>query len=405
MRIRNLFILVICQLISSTGQLVMVMLGGIIGSQMSPNKAFATLPYSVMIISLALTTVPAAIIMSKIGRRAGFSLASIAAAVGLLIAVLALKESNFLLFNFALAMFGINMAFTQQYRYAAAESVEYKYIPRAISMVLIGPIGAAFVGKEIVTFGHYLIPEIQYGGIMMILSIMFGIQALFLLNLKSTEFHADTHQSTTKRPTGEIILQPVFISAVIGAMAGAGIMTLLMTATPISMHINNTYTLDQTAYVIQIHVLGMYVPSLFTGFLIEKFGVIRIMFIGVIAFFATSIIGYQGHSLMHYWWALLLLGIGWNFLFVGGTTMLTYTYSSTEKFKAQAVNDFLVFGTSAIASLLAGTIMYRFGWIQLMLIPIPMLILVCVSLLSIRKSQVLIKNQNKKKEREASQLP
>ena len=403
MQIRNLSILVTCQLISSTGQLVMVMLGGIIGSEMSPNKALATLPYSVMIISLALTAVPAAIIMSKIGRRAGFTMASIAAAVGLLLALLALKESNFLLFNFALAMFGINMAFTQQYRYAAAESVESKYVPRAISFVLIGPIGAAFVGKEIVTFGHYLIPEIQYGGIMMILSIMFAIQALFFLNLKPTELHADTHELPTKRPIGEIILQPVFISAVMGAMAGAGIMTLLMTATPISMHINNSYTLDQTAYVIQIHVLGMYVPSLFTGFLIEKFGVIRIMVVGVIAFLATSIIGYQGHTLMHYWWALLLLGIGWNFLFVGGTTMLTYTYSSSEKFKAQAVNEFLVFGTSAIASLLAGTIMYLFGWIQLMLIPLPMLIIVIFSLLGIRESSILKKN--KKKEAEASQLP
>ena len=403
MQIRNLSILVTCQLISSTGQLVMVMLGGIIGSEMSPNKALATLPYSVMIISLALTAVPAAIIMSKIGRRAGFTMASIAAAVGLLLALLALKESNFLLFNFALAMFGINMAFTQQYRYAAAESVESKYVPRAISFVLIGPIGAAFVGKEIVTFGHYLIPEIQYGGIMLILSIMFAIQALFFLNLKPTELHADTHELPTKRPIGEIILQPVFISAVMGAMAGAGIMTLLMTATPISMHINNSYTLDQTAYVIQIHVLGMYVPSLFTGFLIEKFGVIRIMVVGVIAFLATSIIGYQGHTLMHYWWALLLLGIGWNFLFVGGTTMLTYTYSSSEKFKAQAVNEFLVFGTSAIASLLAGTIMYLFGWIQLMLIPLPMLIIVIFSLLGIRESSILKKN--KKKEAEASQLP
>ncbi|MBM38071.1 MAG: MFS transporter [Woeseia sp.] len=404
MQIRNLFILITCQLISSTGQLVMVMLGGIIGSEMSPNKAFATLPYSVMIISLALTTVPAAIIMSKIGRRAGFTISSIVAAVGLMIAIAALKESNFLLFNFALAMFGINMAFTQQYRYAAAESVESKHVPRAISLVLIGPIGAAFLGKEIVTFGHYLIPQIQYGGIMMILSIMFVIQALFFLNLRSTEFHADPHESSTKRSIGEIVLQPIFISAVLGAMAGAGIMTLLMTATPISMHINNSYTLEQTAYVIQIHVLGMYVPSLLTGFLIEKYGVIRIMLAGVIAFFSTSIIGYQGHSFMHYWWALFLLGIGWNFLFVGGTTMLTYTYSSSEKFKAQAVNEFLVFGTSAIASLLAGSVMYLFGWIQLMLIPIPMLIIVCVSLLSIRKNSIFKNNQNKQKGKEVAQL-
>ncbi len=364
----------------------MVMLGGIIGSEISPNKAFATLPYSVMIISLALTTVPAAMIMSRFGRRTGFSLASTAAVVGLMLALLSLRESSFLLFNIALAIFGINMAFTQQYRYAAAESVESKYVPRAISLVLIGPIGAAFLGKEIVTFGQHFIPEIQYGGIMLMLAILFAMQALFFLNLRPIKIHTDTDESQSKRSIYKIISQPIFISAVLGAMAGAGIMTLLMTATPISMHIDNGHTLEQTAYVIQIHVLGMYVPSLFTGFLIERFGVIRIMLIGVLAFFATSIIGFQGHSLLHYWWALLLLGIGWNFLFVGGTTMLTYSYRSSEKFKAQAVNEFLVFGTSAIASLLAGTVMYVFGWIQLMLIPIPMLIIVCISLFSIKKT-------------------
>lgn len=367
----------------------MVILGGIIGSALSTNKAFATLPLSMMVITIAATTIPATMLMKKVGRRKGFALSSVSAAVALVLATLALKESSFLLFNIAAMIFGINVAFTQQYRYAAAESVESRYVPRAISLVLIGSIGAAFVGKELATRGQYWIADIQYAGTMILLSMMFIIQAILFFAMAPAKDYVDPGEPQSERSVGEIIRQPVFIAAVMGATAGVGLMTLIMTATPISMHINNGYSLEQTADVIQVHMLGMYVPSLFAGFLIEKFGVLRIMFIGALGLVATSIIGLQGHAVMHYWWALLLLGIGWNFLFVGGTTMLTYTYSMAERFRAQAVNEFLVFGASASASLLAGTVMYFFGWEKLMLIPIPLLMILCIVLIKVRSNPLL----------------
>ena len=367
----------------------MVILGGIIGSALSTNKAFATLPLSMMVITIAATTIPATMLMKKVGRRKGFALSSVSAAVALVLATLALKEFSFLLFNIAAMIFGINMAFTQQYRYAAAESVESRYVPRAISLVLIGSIGAAFVGKELATRGQYWIADIQYAGTMILLSMMFIIQAILFFAMAPAKDYVDPGEPQSERSVGEIIRQPVFIAAVMGATAGVGLMTLIMTATPISMHINNGYSLEQTADVIQVHMLGMYVPSLFAGFLIEKFGVLRIMFIGALGLVATSIIGLQGHAVMHYWWALLLLGIGWNFLFVGGTTMLTYTYSMAERFRAQAVNEFLVFGASASASLLAGTVMYFFGWEKLMLIPIPLLMILCIVLIKVRSNPLL----------------
>ena len=367
----------------------MVILGGIIGSALSTNKAFATLPLSMMVITIAATTIPAAMLMKKVGRRKGFALSSASAAVALVLATLALKESSFLIFNIAAMIFGINMAFTQQYRYAAAESVESRYVPRAISLVLIGSIGAAFVGKELATRGQYWIADIQYAGTMILLSMMFVIQAILFFAMAPAKDYVDPGEPQSERSVGEIIRQPVFIVAVMGATAGVGLMTLIMTATPLSMHINNGYSLEQTADVIQVHMLGMYVPSLFAGFLIEKFGVLRIMFIGALGLITTSIIGLQGHTVMHYWWALLLLGIGWNFLFVGGTTMLTYTYSMAERFRAQAVNEFLVFGASASASLLAGTVMYFFGWEKLMLIPIPLLMILCIALIKIRSNPLL----------------
>lgn len=368
---------------------MIVMLAGIIGSGLAANKAFATLPLSMMVLAVAATTVPATMLMKRIGRRKGCALASMSAVVALILAVIALRESSFTFFIVAVMLFGINMAFTQQYRYFAAESVELQYVPRAISLVLVGSIGAAFVGKELVTRGQYWIADTQYAGSLAVLAVMFVIQALLFFAMVPAKDHGEFDNPQSERPLRDIVLQPVFIVAVLGATAGYGLMTLIMTATPLSMHVNDGYSLEQTASVIQAHVLGMYVPSLFTGFLIEKFGVTRLMIVGTLGLLATAIIGLQGHTVMHYWWALIMLGVGWNFLFVGGTTMLTYTYNMAERFRAQAVNEFLIFGASASASLLAGTVMYFFGWGTLMLIPIPILILICLALVVVRRNPLL----------------
>ena len=391
MQVRNLSLLVVCQLISTCGSIVMVMLGGIIGSNLSSNKAFATLPLSMMVVAIAATTIPATMLMRKIGRRKGFALASLSCVVALLTAMFALQQESFVLFILAAMIFGINMAFTQQYRYFAAESVATKHVPRAISLVLAGSIGAAFVGKELATRGQYWIDGIPFAGSMIVLAVMFAIQAVLFFLMVPVRDHEAAVMTKADRSLGQIVCQPVFIVAVLGATAGFGLMTLVMTATPLSMHVNDGYSLEQTAKVIQAHVLAMYLPSLVAGFLIERVGVTRLMFVGAFGLLATSIIGLQGHTVLHYWWALVLLGVGWNFLYVGGTTMLTYTYSMAERFRAQAVNEFLVFGTSATASLLAGTVMYFYGWGTLMLIPIPILIIICVALIVVRGNSLLLR--------------
>ena len=386
---RNLIILVFCQLISATGSIVFVMLGGIIGATLTGNPAWATLPVSIMVLAIAATTVPATLLMRKIGRSKGFAIASVSAACAACLAAWALSVSSFTVFLVAGAMFGINMAFTQQYRYAAAESVDAKYVPRAISFVLLGAIGGAFVGPELAKHGQQLIGGVQYSGTMLALAALYLVQAFLFLWLQPLSMEHESRQELSQRPVADIVMQPVFLVAVLGGTAGYCLMTLVMTATPLSMHINDGYSIEATANVIRAHVLGMYVPSLVSGFLIEKFGVVRLMLIGVLGLLATSIIGLQGQSLLHYWWALLLLGVGWNFLFVGGTTMLTYTYSMAERFRAQAVNEFLVFGMSATASLLAGTVMHFFGWYRLMWIPIPVLLIVCFALLWVRKNELI----------------
>ncbi len=389
MSLRNLSVLLICQLISATGSIALVTLGGIIGSSLTQNKAFATLPISIMVISVAATTVPATLLMRRIGRKQGSTLASLSAAVAALMAAYAVSISSFPFFIFASAVFGINMAFTQQYRYAAVESVDQRYASRAISIVLIGAIGGAFAGSELVKQGHFWLADVPYAGTLIGVAILYLIQALLfqLLGPLRGEEHGTTTQ--TQRALGQIIRQPVDIVAVLGGTVAYGVMTLLMTATPLSMHIHDGYTLEATANVIRAHVLGMYVPSLVSGILIERLGTVKMMTLGAFALLASAVIGLQGQSIMHYWYALVLLGIGWNFLYVGATTMLTLTYSMAERFKAQAVNEFCVFGTSATTSLLAGTVIYFYGWYTLVLIPLPLLILIVAGLYLVRRDSLL----------------
>jgi MFS family permease len=267
--------------------------------------------------------------------------------------------------------------------------VDDKFVPRAISFVLVGAIGGALIGPKIVTLGHELVDGVPFAGSMLVLACFYTVQAILFLFLGKTRAESSSAALEEGRPLMLVAKQPVFIIAVLGGIAGYGLMTLVMTATPISMSINNGYSLQVTAGVISAHVLAMYVPSLVSGFLIEKLGVIRMMFAGALGLLATSIIGLQGHSVLHYWWALVLLGVGWNFLYVGATTMLTYTYSTSERFRAQGLNEFLVFGSSATASLLAGTVMHYFGWFRLMLIPIPLLALVCIALVVVRNDKLL----------------
>ncbi|MFQ5546825.1 MAG: MFS transporter [Woeseia sp.] len=389
MPLRNLSILLASQMISAAGSIVLVTLGGIIGSQLTDKQALATLPVSVMVISVAATTVPATLLMRAIGRKHGYALASLSAAASMLLAAYAVAAANFPLFILAAAIFGINMAFTQQYRYAAAESVAPRQAGRAISIVLVGAIGGAFVGSELVNAGHSWIGDFPYAGTLVAVAVLYAVQSLLFLLLGPLRGEDREASMESHRPLGQIIRQPVFIVAVLGGTVAYGVMTLIMTATPLSMHIHDGYSLGDTSNVIRAHVLGMYVPSLVSVLLIDRLGTVRLMAAGAVALLVASLVGLQGRSIMHYWYALVLLGVGWNFLYVGGTTMLTLTYSMAERFKAQAVNEFSVFGTSATASLLAGTVIHLYGWHTLVLVPIPLLLMIALGLFIVRRDPLV----------------
>ena len=386
---RNLIVLFACQLLAATGAIVMVTLGGIIGADLSDNPALATLPVSVWVLSMAATTIPATMIMRRIGRPLGFSLASLSAAVAVLVALLALQQASFWGYVVAAGLFGINMAFTQQYRFAAIESVPASYAARAVSLVLMGAVGGAMLGPFILRHSLTWSISVPYAGTMLSLAALYLIAAVLFLLLRTPRTEGASDASDAARPLLTMIRQPVFIVAVLGGTVGYGVMTFVMTATPLSMHSVDGFSLQQTANVIRAHVFGMYLPSLVSGYLIDRLGVTRMMAAGAIVLVLALIVAMSGHSMNEYMLALILLGVGWNFLYVGATTLLTYTYSPEERFRAQAVNEFCVFGVTAAGSLLAGTIMYLFGWFMTVAAPVPILALILVSLYLVRRDPLV----------------
>ena len=378
---RNLAILFVSQTIAVSGSVLIVTIGGLIGAQLSSNPAFATLPLSIMVLGTAFATVFAAMLMRRVGRRIGFMVGATIATVAGFVSAYGLYVESFALFCTGIGLYGVNNAFVQQYRFAAAESVVPPLAGRAISLVLLGAIGGAFCGPMLATVGLSWSASHAYLGSMLAVGTLQGVAMILLLCLDEPNPIAATSKSAPERSLRAIVLQPAYLVAMLASVVGYGVMNLIMTATPLSMHVHDGLSLRDTAWVIQSHVLAMYVPSFFSGALIAWLGVVRILALGAFALLAMMVFGLQGHEVMHYWWSLVLLGIGWNFLFVGGTALLVESYRPVERFKAQAVNEFSVFGVSAAASLLAGTLIHTWGWNTVLWSTAPLLIALLAALI------------------------
>jgi MFS family permease len=369
---RNVFILSLAQALGMAAPPMVVVLGGIIGAQLAPHPSWSTLPLAVMVIGAAVFSIPAALLMQKIGRRAGFILGSLAGIAASLAAISAIAARSFILFCLATAVIGANMAFVQQYRFAAAESVAQADIGKAISLVLVGGILAAFLGPELAKNYNNWLPYGLYTGSFGALAILYGLN-IAVLSFLRPPLNVSRETSDENRPLPAIIRQPLFLVAVLAGTVSYGVMSFIMTATPVSMHVLDHFSLADTARVIQSHVMAMFIPSLFSGSLIDRFGLSRIMTAGILCMTLCVVIGLLNRHFIHYWSALVLLGIGWNFLFVGGTTLLTRTYRPGERFKTQAANDFVIYGFQAAASLSAGAIIFHAGWETVNLLTLPFL--------------------------------
>mgnify|MGYP001453428360 FL=1 len=389
---KNLVILSLSQIFSFTAAPITVFLSGIIGSQISPIKSLSTLPMSISVVGIAVGAIFATKLMSLIGRKAGFIFASLGNSLVSILAAYSIMEQNFILFCVANFFLGVGMAFTHQYRFAAAESVEKDKIPKAISIILLGGIISAFVGPGIANFSKDIISDQLYVGSYISLSILTIIPVIFFLFYENiSKLKKEIKHSG--RSYMELISQPKFLQAMIASAFGYAIMTFLMTATPLSMHVMEKISLDKTSMVIQFHVASMFLPSLLTGHLIKKIGHSLVMYVGIFLYSITILISFFDQTHMNYMFALIFLGLGWNFLFISGTSLLVLTYKEEEKFKAQGLNDFIVYSIHAIGSLSAGILIVLTNWKFMNMMCIPLLIIIILTILRADiHSKKLIKN-------------
>ena len=385
---RNLSLLVLSQVFSFTAATVTVFISGIIGSQLSPIKTLSTLPPSIYVVGTAAATIIAAKIMSIIGRRLGFVLASVVGSISCLIGAYAIMVENFYIFCFAKFILGATMAFTHQYRFAAAESVEKEKAPKAISSLLLAGIVAAFLGISLSNYTKSFVSDYLYVGSYLTLAILTIIPSFLLFFFKDIrEVSLAFNKNIKSRNYLEFLSDPKFLQAITSAAFAYAVMSFLMTATPISMHIVHQLSLEKTGIVLQFHVLAMFLPSLVTGNLIKKFGYSNMMYLGVVFYILTILLSFFEPSFLNYFISLIFLGIGWNFLFISGTSLLVTTYKPDEKFKAQGFNDLLVFSSMALASLLAGILISIVSWKTVNLFCIPFLILIILSIVNADKKR------------------
>ena len=388
---RNLSLLISSQVFGFTAANVTVFLSGIIGSQLSTIKSLATFPPSIYVVGIAISTIFAAKVMSIIGRRLGFVLASIGSSLACLLAAYSIFINSFIIFSFSCFLLGTGMAFIHQYRFAAAETVEKDKAPKAVSMLLLAGIVSAFIGITLANKTKDLISDHVYVGSYIALACLTIMPAIFLSfykNSKITNKNNSTYSNV--RTYKEFVSDPKYLQAMVAATFGYVVMAFLMTATPISMHYVHKLSVDKVGLVIQFHVLGMFLPSLFTGNLIKRFGFSNIMYMGVFFYALTISLSLFEPTFINYFASLIFLGIGWNFLYISGTSLLVTTYNEQEKFKAQGFNDLIVFSATAIGSLSAGILISLLSWkiVNFMCIPFLIIILFVILRADIKKAPV-----------------
>lgn len=364
----QILILAVCQGLLLTHGVSMIAVTGLAGRELAPDAGLATLPLTTYVIGGALTTLPAAFFMRRYGRRAGFSLGTLLGCIGALICAAGVATRSFPLLCLGTVVCGSYTAFGQQYRFAAADAAEPSWKSRAISLTLAGGILGGVLGPWASTQTRHLLAP-AYLGTYLSLALVALLALLLVSRLEIPPLTA-AERATSGRPLPEIARQPAWLLAVLSAATGYGIMNLLMTATPLAMDICRHPYAD-TAFVLEWHVIGMFAPSFFTGDLIRRYGVLAVIGTGTALMAGCIAIALAGVSLMHFWWALLLLGVGWNFMYIGGTTLLTETYRPEEKAKAQGSNDFIVFAVQGITSLSSGLLISRQGWETLNIFALP----------------------------------
>jgi MFS family permease len=357
---KNVAVLAVCQGLLLVNNSVLITVNALAGFALAPDKALATLPVTLYFVGSALTTIPLSFMMKRHGRRAGFTLGAAFAVLGSLICAAAVYAASFWLLCLGVLVLGGYFAAAQYYRFAAADSAPAEFKATAISLVLAGGIVGGFVGPETSKRTIDLLAGHLYAGAYFSL-VGFALLSVLVLRWLAIPALSDTERMSAGRPLAEIARQPAFIVALLCATIAYGVMNLLMTTTPLAM-IAHEHPFSDAAFVIQWHIVGMFAPSFVTGTLIKRIGLATVMLAGVLLNVACVAIALSGVEVMNFWLAMLLLGIGWNFMFIGATALLTESHTPAERAKVQGVNDAAIFVTLVASSLSSGALFTLQGW-------------------------------------------
>jgi MFS family permease len=370
---KNVAVLAVCQALLFTNNSVLIMVNALAGYALATDKMLATLPVTSYFVGSALATLPLAMLMKRYTRRAGFIVGALFAMAGSLVCAAAVYAGNFWLLCLGTVVLGAYFAAGQQYRFAAADSAPADFKSRAISLVLAGGIAGGFLGPETSKLTTDLIAGHRFAGAYISL-VAFALLSILVLRWLEIPPLPESERRAGGRPLREIARQPVFAVAVLCGTISYGVMNLLMTATPLAMDAS-AHPFSEAAFVIQWHIVGMFAPSFVTGNIINRFGLMTVMLVGVALNIVCVAIALSGMGVMHFWLAMVLLGIGWNFMFVGATALLTESHTPAERAKVQGVNDSAIFITMIATSLASGALFTIQGWRAMNMWAVPVLLL------------------------------
>ena len=374
---KNFIVICLSSTIAAFPPMAVVLLGGIITSQIMLKDSLATLPMTLMIIGIAISAPFASRFMSIWGRQKGFLFSSVLSCFALILCSIAIYSQNFFIFAIGNFLIGSSQAFIHQYRFAASESVKKEFIPRSISIILLLGIISALLSSNFAEYFKDFFPNNLFLGSYIFLSFT-AIIPFFILFFYEDIRNTNEHSKLKIETIFKLLKNIKIIQSIVSAGLGYFTMAIIMTATPLHMHLVNKFTLFETSIVIQLHVIGMFLPSLFSGDLIKRFGNTNIMYAGVVILFLSILTNTFFDFYYSYMLGLVLLGVGWNFLFVSGSSLLVVSYDEKDKFTAQGLNDFIVFSTQGIGSLSAGFLLYFSNWTVINLLCVPLLIIVLI---------------------------
>lgn len=379
---RTAVLLAAAQAIVGSAAPIAISLGALAGQYLlGPDKSLATAPVTGFNIGVALGALPAAAIIRRLGHRGGFMTGTVVTALGGLIATIALFQGSFWLFAFGLGVIGVGGAFVQQFRFAAADNAPPEFKARAISFVLAGGIVTAILGPQIVIYTRELLAPVMFAGSFVSILPLAAAGALILsfLRVSSRASTVTETAASDARPLVEIVTQPRFVAALFCTVGSYALMSFVMTGAPLAM-VGCGLSEDNATLGISWHVMAMFGPSFFTGALIHRFGAERIVATGLVLLIGCGAVALSGLALWQFWTALILLGLGWNFGFIGATAMVAASYRPSEKSKVQGFHDFVLFGSVAFASLMSGAIYNAWGWTMLNWIVFPVVALCFLAL-------------------------